>query len=222
MHTALSLIVSFETIACMSSAVSTSAVHLLRQSSASQLDLSDKFAHNVCSMSLERESSEISEASFDVEIVPVLFYMHNPSKGMPFEDVILLGSWSDWSVNSKLLKKDDGFAGFVDVPVGTHQFKFIADGKWMTSDEFDIETDGAGNFNNVIHVASRRAYAESAHEGVGRALSESALRTALSETTAGVVKQDPTLAKSAISPLKFVLKIIFSPLQFFLRCFGFK
>ena len=215
MHTVLSLLVSFETIACMSSAVSTSAVHLLRQSSASQLDLSDKFAHNVCSISLERDSSEISEAAFDVEMVPVLFYMHNPSKGLPFKDVILLGSWSDWSVNSKLLKKDDGFAGFVDVPVGTHQFKFIADGKWMTSDEFDIETDAAGNFNNVIHVASRRTYAESAHEGVSRALN--ALKP-----IAGVVKQDPTLAKSAISPLKSVLKILFSPLHFFLRCFGFK
>jgi hypothetical protein len=106
--------------------------------------------------------------------------------------------------------------------VGTHQFKFIADGKWMTSDEFDIETDAAGNFNNVIHVASRRrAYAESTHKGVGRALSENVFRTA-HEPITGVVKQDPTLAKSAISPLKFVLKILFSPLHFFLRCFGFK
>ena len=52
------------------------------------------------------------------------------------------------------LKKEDGgtFSGWVDIPAGKHQFKFITDGSWITSDEFDRELDGAGNTNNVLEV----------------------------------------------------------------------
>ena len=44
-------------------------------------------------------------------------------------EVTVVGSWSHWSVHFNLLKKGDGtFAGWIDVPQGRHQFKFIADG----------------------------------------------------------------------------------------------
>jgi hypothetical protein len=77
------------------------------------------------------------QGPLDADLVPVLFVLRTTA-----EDVVVVGSWTDWKGHFKLIRHlDDVFQGWVDVPVGTHQFKFITDGHWITSDDFPIEVD---------------------------------------------------------------------------------
>ena len=81
---------------------------------------------------VHRAASDVAdESALDPISVPVRFEL----RGMKdVEDVTIVGSWTNWSEHFKLLKKDADFAGWVDVPVGVHQFKFITDGEhWCTS-----------------------------------------------------------------------------------------
>ena len=88
------------------------------------------------------------QGPLDADLVPVLFVLRTTA-----EDVVVVGSWTDWKGHFKLIRHlDDVFQGWVDVPVGTHQFKFITDGHWITSDDFPIEVDEAGNSNNILSV----------------------------------------------------------------------
>jgi len=89
------------------------------------------------------------QGPLDADLVPVLFSLRIAT----VEDVVVVGSWTGWKGHFKLIKHvDDVFQGWVDVPVGTHQFKFITDGHWITSDSFPIEVDEAGNSNNILSV----------------------------------------------------------------------
>mmetsp|Transcript_44895 Transcript_44895/g.70328 ORF Transcript_44895/g.70328 Transcript_44895/m.70328 type:complete len:262 (-) Transcript_44895:1730-2515(-) len=87
----------------------------------------------------------------DTLTVPVVFNLHS----MPdAQDVTVVGSWSSWSDHYKLLKKGEGFDGVIDLPPGKHNFKFIVDGTWTTSDQFEVENDEGGHSNNVIEVVA--------------------------------------------------------------------
>ena len=72
-----------------------------------------------------RAASEIAESAVDPVSVPVHFALHNVAD---IDDVTVVGSWTQWAEHFKLLKRDTYFEGWVEVPVGTHQFKFITDG----------------------------------------------------------------------------------------------
>ncbi|MFN6036074.1 MAG: glycogen-binding domain-containing protein, partial [Dolichospermum sp.] len=102
------------------------------------------------------------QGPLDADLVPVLFVLRTTA-----EDVVVVGSWTDWKGHFKLIRHlDDVFQGWVDVPVGTHQFKFITDGHWITSDDFPIEVDEAGNSNNILSVpAAPRSQSPAADGG---------------------------------------------------------
>ncbi|KAF8980581.1 hypothetical protein BGZ52_003806, partial [Haplosporangium bisporale] len=58
---------------------------------------------------------------------------------------------------SVLLKKlpstRDEFIAIVDLDrTQNNQFKFVVDGVWRCSTEFDTEYDFGGNLNNVLHA----------------------------------------------------------------------
>lgn len=113
-----------------------------------------KVLEEIVSVKVSAAADDVSEvkedSSLDADMVPVQFYLHNSAQ---INDVKVTGSWSRWSEHFKLSKKDENFAGWIEVPVGTHQFKFIADGEWITSNEYPVETDAAGNCNNIIDVS---------------------------------------------------------------------
>jgi len=69
------------------------------------------------------------------------------------EDVILTGTFDQWSRSMHLVRGPSGFEGTVRVPWGQKvAYKFIVDGRWMTTDQALTEPDGAGNTNNIYYA----------------------------------------------------------------------
>jgi len=89
-------------------------------------------------------------------------------------------------------------------------------GRWITSDDFEVETDDAGNTNNILRVT-----AESNEQGnAAQATSENVISSQRtpSPTVAGHAHDGKFAA--ALSPLRFGLEVIFAPFRFLLRLVG--
>lgn len=83
-------------------------------------------------------------------------YNHTFSlKGFPqAKEVILAGSFNDWNEKSlKMQKTKEGWALSMFLKEGSHTYKFIVDGRWMTdpANPKDRE-DGQGNLNSVLEL----------------------------------------------------------------------
>ena len=101
-----------------------------------------------------RRAEFLSSVSEDVDLssanLPVFFSI---SEGVEeVEDVTVVGSWSKWLEHFKLSKHENEFNGFIPIPPGKYHFKFILDGEWTTSNQWEVEKDKDGNLNNVITV----------------------------------------------------------------------
>ena len=88
-------------------------------------------------------------------------------------------------------------------------------GRWITSDDFEVVKDDAGNTNNILRVTALADTSEAAAEASQNVIS--AQRTP-SPTATGHAK-DGKLA-AAFSPLRFGLEVIFVPFRFLLRLVG--
>lgn len=162
----------------------------------------EKVLEEMVKVKFAKDAVETDGATLEADMVPVHFNLPI-LEAKPWNQVTVVGSWTQepWGEHFKLLKKDDGFAGWVDMPIGMHRFKFIADGKWLTSDEYPLETDEAGNQNNVMNITV--------------------------DSTAAVQSETPSVADSAnemlravTAPFRFAFRVIFTPLRLFLRLFG--
>ncbi|KIJ09093.1 carbohydrate-binding module family 48 protein [Paxillus involutus ATCC 200175] len=72
-------------------------------------------------------------------------------------DVIVTGTFDQWSSSIRLVKGDAGFFGIVKVPWGEKvSYKFIVDGYWLCRDDRPQEDDGDGNINNFLQVPVKR------------------------------------------------------------------
>ncbi|KIK99689.1 carbohydrate-binding module family 48 protein, partial [Paxillus rubicundulus Ve08.2h10] len=68
-------------------------------------------------------------------------------------DVIVTGTFDQWSSSIHLAKGDVGFSGTVKIPWGEKvAYKFIVDGYWLCRDDRPQEDDGHGNINNFFRV----------------------------------------------------------------------
>ncbi|KAF9246906.1 immunoglobulin E-set, partial [Melanogaster broomeanus] len=68
-------------------------------------------------------------------------------------DVIVTGTFDQWSSSIHLTEIDAGFSGTVKVPQGEKiAYKYIVDGYWLCRDDQRQEDDGHGNINNVLQV----------------------------------------------------------------------
>ena len=86
------------------------------------------------------------------------------------EEVILTGTFDDWKGSLPLVKTSSGsFEITTPLPEpkaednGKIYFKFIVDGDWTVSDNYDKESDGTGFENNFINVTEIKAKNESTH-----------------------------------------------------------
>lgn len=74
-------------------------------------------------------------------------------------NVFLAGSFNDWNDSKTRMTDDDGdgvYEAVLMLPVGRHQYKFVADGKWITDESADdFADDGFGGRNSVIVVDDR-------------------------------------------------------------------
>jgi glycosidase len=73
-----------------------------------------------------------------------------------FQNVFLAGTFNDWNDSKTRMTDDDGDGAFEVVlmlPVGRYQYKFVADGQWITDETAkDFAPDGFGGQNSVIVV----------------------------------------------------------------------
>jgi 1,4-alpha-glucan branching enzyme len=66
------------------------------------------------------------------------------------QQVILAGSFNNWRTDELLMNKvADGWVLRYILPPGTHEYKFIVDGRWIT-DPANPCTDGTGDFVNSV------------------------------------------------------------------------
>jgi glycosidase len=74
-------------------------------------------------------------------------------------NVFLAGTFNDWSDSKTRMTDDDGDGVYevtLMLPAGKYQYKFVADGKWITDESADDFTDdGFGGRNSVIVVDDR-------------------------------------------------------------------
>ncbi|KAF9651275.1 hypothetical protein BDM02DRAFT_3091509 [Thelephora ganbajun] len=71
-------------------------------------------------------------------------------------EVIVTGTFDQWSSSVRLNKGPSGFAATIRVPwEETVLYKFIVDGKWTTIDQAPTEADWRGNVNNIYHAPTK-------------------------------------------------------------------
>lgn len=68
------------------------------------------------------------------------------------ETVYVSGSYDGWKQKTPLTKSSSDFYTIVEVPLGTHQYKFLVDGQWHCSPKEPKICHESGASNNVITI----------------------------------------------------------------------
>ncbi|MBD3348509.1 MAG: hypothetical protein GF400_04860 [Candidatus Eisenbacteria bacterium] len=73
-----------------------------------------------------------------------------------FDHVFLAGTFNDWSTDATEMRREDGrFEVVLPLPAGRYQYKFVADGQWITDEKAEaFHPDGYGGRNSVVLVDS--------------------------------------------------------------------
>ena len=74
------------------------------------------------------------------------------------QSVFIAGSLNGWNTTSDPLQKDENgiWKIVIDLPEGSHTYKFIVDGNWLFDQENpEVEDDGYGGSNSVVEVGSK-------------------------------------------------------------------
>ncbi|XP_057306944.1 5'-AMP-activated protein kinase subunit beta-2-like isoform X1 [Hydractinia symbiolongicarpus] len=79
--------------------------------------------------------------------VPVVFHWEYGGK-----EVYLSGSFNDWKTRIPMTFSGGEFAAIIELPRGTHQFKYLVDGNWIHDPNQKTIDDTFGGRNNVIVV----------------------------------------------------------------------
>lgn len=66
--------------------------------------------------------------------------------------VYITGGFNNWKEKIPLNLSEKDFTLIQYLPVGTYQYKFIVDGKWVHAPDQPIQTDLKGNINNFLEV----------------------------------------------------------------------
>lgn len=119
------------------------------------------------------------------------------------EEVILTGTFDNWSQSQPLVKQRDG-SFKLDFPItadhsGKLLFKFVVDGVWKVSSDVEIERDEHGNENNVLDADTLKNAVHTTSKGAEARIPEIGDTSILTAT--GVV---PVVAASAIEETTYV------------------
>jgi len=68
------------------------------------------------------------------------------------QNVYLTGTFNNWSTKIPLNKSTNDFSTVLNLPIGTHRFKFIVDDVWKCSDDLPTASDIDGNLINYVEV----------------------------------------------------------------------
>ena len=67
--------------------------------------------------------------------------------------VFLSGSFNDWQL-IPMSSSTSAFVTIIELPVGTHEYKFVIDGSWLHDPTQPHTEDGLGGRNNTVTVNS--------------------------------------------------------------------
>ena len=74
----------------------------------------------------------------------------------PGSQVAVAGTFNNWSLTATPMKDSPGsgiFKAALRVPAGTHEYKFVVNGVWLTDPRCpEWATSGFGSLNSVVHV----------------------------------------------------------------------
>ncbi|KNC54244.1 carbohydrate-binding module family 48 protein [Thecamonas trahens ATCC 50062] len=88
-------------------------------------------------------------------LVPTVFRWMGGGKS-----VFVSGSFDGWATRIPLAKSTSDFATIIDVPPGTHEYKFIVDGTWQHAPDQPAMEHTDGNRNNVVNVSVAEVFSD--------------------------------------------------------------
>ena len=74
--------------------------------------------------------------------------------------VFVSGSFDGWATRIPLAKSSEDFATIIDIPPGTHEYKFIVDGTWQHATDQEARVHDDGNRNNVVVVKMTEVFSD--------------------------------------------------------------
>ncbi|KAJ3180100.1 hypothetical protein HDU87_002325 [Geranomyces variabilis] len=66
--------------------------------------------------------------------------------------VYVTGTFNNWKQKVRMSRSNADFTTVIDMPPGTHRFKFIVDDEWKCSEDLPIASDSEGNLVNYLEV----------------------------------------------------------------------
>ncbi|KAI9096907.1 hypothetical protein DFS34DRAFT_127627 [Phlyctochytrium arcticum] len=79
-------------------------------------------------------------------------------------NVYVTGTFNNWKQKIRMVRSNADFTTVIDMPPGTHRFKFIVDDEWKCSEDLPIASDADGNLVNYLEIT------DEAGEGQGDGL----------------------------------------------------
>ena len=97
----------------------------------------------------------LSAAAARCGVLKLVPFVYQPDDSP--SEVFLAGQFNDWSTEATPMEPVDGrFEVSLLLPVGRYQYKFVADGRWITDRTADdFHPDGYGGQNSVVIVDER-------------------------------------------------------------------
>lgn len=90
---------------------------------------------------------ELDEVKCSVPTAPAVFRWTGEG-----QEVFLAGSFDNWSSRIRMVKSHGDFVTIIELPEGTHQYKFLVDGVWKTISTEPQTTSESGSCSNLITV----------------------------------------------------------------------
>ncbi|KAI8804194.1 hypothetical protein BJ742DRAFT_682318 [Cladochytrium replicatum] len=91
--------------------------------------------------------SRIGDGAEKKRVIPIIVTWNGGGK-----TVYVTGTFNNWKQKVRLSKSTTDFTTVVDMPPGTHRFKFIVDDEWKCSEELPVASDPDGNLVNYLEV----------------------------------------------------------------------
>lgn len=81
--------------------------------------------------------------------LPTVFRWDGPGK-----NIFISGSYDNWTSRIPLVKSQQDFYTIIDLPEGTHQYKYHVDGQWACDNNQEKVPNIFGTENNIVSVKS--------------------------------------------------------------------
>ncbi|KAJ3279745.1 hypothetical protein HK104_001184 [Borealophlyctis nickersoniae] len=91
--------------------------------------------------------AESVEADRNRKVIPIMVNWNQGGR-----TVYITGTFNNWKQKIRLARSNADFTTVIDMPPGTHRFKFIVDDEWKCSEDLPMASDSDGNLVNYLEV----------------------------------------------------------------------